>query len=178
MSGLFPPEVLVANATARSGGAVGEAALVPAFAAKIARPGDRVLDFGAGPDAIHTVRLRAKGLDVTAHDFGQNRREGVHDPAALSRQYDVVFASNVVNVADTEALLQRTLDEIAAAVLPSGTAILNLPSDPRKRAWTGTRQDEARLGRLLQERFGSVRKLPRLWVCRTPRAATRESSSR
>lgn len=165
----LPPEVLVANATARSGGAVGEGALVPAFAGKVAKRGETILDFGAGPEAQHTRRLMALGHHVTAHDFGQNRVRGVHDFAALSRQYDVVFASNVLNVADTEALLLSTLDQIAAAVLPTGTAILNLPSEPRKRAWTGTPRDEARLGQLLLARFASVRRLPRIWVCRGPK---------
>lgn len=169
MAVTLAPEILVANATARSGGAVGDAALVPAFAGKVALRGQVILDFGAGPQAPHTARLRSMGHTVVAYDFGENVVPGVHDAAALSRRYDVVFASNVLNVADTEALLQLTLSQIAGAVLPSGTAILNLPSEPRKRAWTGTRRDEDRLHTLLAGRFGSVRRLPRLWVCRAPR---------
>ncbi|MDB5413213.1 MAG: hypothetical protein JWR10_1548 [Rubritepida sp.] len=176
MRAAFPPEVLVANATARSGGAVGEFALVPAFAGRIALRGQSILDFGAGPQAIHAARLRAMGHQVTAHDFGENLVPGVHDPDALSRRYDVVFASNVLNVADTEALLQLTLSQIAGAVLPGGAAILNLPAEPRKRAWTGTRRDDDRLGTLLASRFGSVRRLPRLWYCRAPREAKGHSA--
>lgn len=162
------PEIVIANATARAAGAVGEFALVPAFAAKVTKPGVRMLDYGAGPKALHTLRLRELGHTVVAYDFGDNLIPGLHDPYALAFRYGTVFASNVVNVADTEALLLRTLDEIAAAVAPDGTAILNLPASPRKRAWSGTVRDEERLGRLLFERFRLVRRLPRLWVCRQP----------
>lgn len=169
MSAAFGPEVLVANATARSGGAVGEAALVPSFAGKIAGKGQSILDFGAGPRALHTMRLRAAGHTVTAYDFGENLVPGIHDPAALSRQYDVVFASNVLNVADTEALLQLTLRQIVAAVKPDGSALLNLPAQPRKGAWSSTRRDDDRLDALLRDRFAFVRRLPNIWVCRRPK---------
>ena len=127
-------------------------AVVPAFVRRYALPGQRVLDFGAGPEARKA--MRALGLDVTAYDSGENLRPGVHDPGALSRTYDIVLAANVLNTADTEALLLATLDQIAAAVRPSGVtsatdpggiALLNLPSDPRKRAWTGAARDEHRL---------------------------------
>ena len=125
---------------------------MPAFVRRYALPGQRVLDFGAGPEARKA--MRALGLDVTAYDSGENLRPGVHDPGALSRTYDIVLAANVLNTADTEALL-ATLDQIAAAVRPSGVtsatdpggiALLNLPSDPRKRARPGAlARDEHRL---------------------------------
>lgn len=160
----WPPEVVVANATARTGGAIGGAAVVPAFVRRCVLPGQRVLDYGAGPDAQHTKALKVMGVDVTAHDFGANCVPGVHDPRALSRTYDLVFASNVLNVADTEALLIRTMDEIAAAVAPGGMALVNLPASPRKRAWTGGKADTVRLRQLLRERFDRVLLLGRFWA--------------
>lgn len=161
---------LIASRTARGAGAVGAAAVVPGFVRRWAQPGQRVLDFGAGPEARHTLALRALGLDCTAHDFGQNITPGLHDPHALARRYDVVFASNVLNTAATEDLLLRTLREIAAAVLPAGLALVNLPAEPRKAAWPASKAEgDARLHRLLAGRFGSVRRLPSgFWVCRRP----------
>jgi SAM-dependent methyltransferase len=162
--------IAIANRTARSGGAVGAGAVVPAFIRKWAQPGQAVLDFGAGPQARHTLALRDLGLSVTAHDFGANLTPGLHDPRALERTYDVVFASNVLNTAATEALLLRTLRELAGAVKPGGLALVNLPADPRKAAWPASKaQGDALLHRLLLARFGRVQRLPSgFWVCRQP----------
>lgn len=163
----FPPEVIVANKTARGGGAVGAEAVVPGFVKRYVLPGQTVLDFGAGPEARHTIAMRGMGLQVTAYDFGANVTPGLHDPRALERQYDVVLASNVLNVADTEALLLKTLNQIACAVRqPKGIALVNLPKNPRKGAWLGTSADEARLMRLLMQRFETVQQLPRFYACR------------
>lgn len=162
--------VLIANATARGAGAVGAAAMVPAFVRRWALPGQSILDYGAGPEARHTAELRAMGFDVTAHDFGRNVRPGIHHPAALWRQYDVVLASNVLNTAATETLLHRTLREITTCTEPGGVALVNLPSNPRKSAWPANRAlGNIMLHRLLQTHFGLVQRLPSgFWACKRP----------
>jgi hypothetical protein len=91
----------------------------------------RIFDFGAGWRAPHTAHLRAQGLDVTAHDFGRNFTAGVHDPLALSRTYDLVFASNVLNVQCTHRALLATIAQIAIATC-TGRAVANYPACPRK----------------------------------------------
>ena len=95
--------------------------------------GTKILDFGSGPAAQHTTRLREAGFtNITAHEFGDNVREGVHDPKALSKKYDVVFASNVLNVQSSETMLRQTLESIEKAVRRGGFAVFNYPTSPRK----------------------------------------------
>lgn len=91
-----------------------------------------ILDYGAGFQALHTTRLRSLGLDidVTAHDFGRNFVPGLHDKRALEFEYDLVFASNVLNVHISYHALLRTVGEIALCT--RGVALLNYPQTPRK----------------------------------------------
>lgn len=131
-SGFKPGEVSVANATSRSGGAIGKGALVPKLARRMASKQDRILDFGAGKTAQHTQQLRQAGYNVTAHDFGDNSQPGIHDPNALKREYDLVFASNVLNVQSSPEMLNKTLGQIAGATKPGKAAIANFPASPRK----------------------------------------------
>jgi SAM-dependent methyltransferase len=123
--------VTLVNRTARSRGAVGAKALVPRYVEAVALPGQTILDFGAGPEALHAKRLRQTGLDVTAHEIGANQNEN-HDPTALFRQYDIVFASNVLNVQPRSSDLWDALRQIHGAVRPGGFAVLNYPESPRK----------------------------------------------
>lgn len=92
----------------------------------------RYLDYGAGYLAMHTAWLRSFGLNVTAHDFGRNFVVGTHDPRALASTYDVVFASNVLNVQGTERALRQTICELSLATDLEGQAIMNWPKSPRK----------------------------------------------
>ena len=92
-------------------------------------PGGNILDFGSGPDAIHTKMLREDGFRVTAYDFGDNVTDEV-DADALSRSYEVVLASNVLNVQEEE-LIEATLNQLFDAVKPGGCLIWNYPSSPR-----------------------------------------------
>lgn len=90
-----------------------------------------ILDFGAGKDAVQTQILKDNGFtNITAYDFGDNVKEGIHDPKALTKKYDVVFASNVLNVSSDEDMLRETLREIWKA--SKQTIIFNYPSSPRK----------------------------------------------
>ena len=94
-----------------------------------------ILDFGAGKDAVQTKALRDNGFeDVTAYDFGVNVKDGIHDPNALNKKYDVVFASNVLNVSTDEDMLRETLRDIKKAA--KKTIIFNYPGSPRKAGLT------------------------------------------
>jgi hypothetical protein len=126
-------ETRIATRTARGAGVVGATAVVPRWVEGNVPKSKKVLDFGSGPPARHTMSLREKGYtDVTAHEFGDNVQEGVHDPKALSKKYDVVFASNVLNVQSSEAMLKRTLKQIRDSVEKGGLAVFNYPASPRK----------------------------------------------
>ena len=128
-----PEQIARANSTSRSGGAVGSKAVTPRYVQETSKPGEKILDFGAGKDAVHAKNLRDAGLDVTAHEFGANVKEGVHDASALdkSRSYDTVYASNVLNVQGDINMLKDTLGQIKGAVAKDGRAVFNYPSSPR-----------------------------------------------
>lgn len=152
----FDPEfVRVANLTSRAKGAVGSKALVPQFVEKIAGPKDSILDYGAGKHAAHTQYLRDKGYNVTAYDFGANIDPELHDPAALKKKYNIVFASNVLNVQSSRAMLAMTLDQIKSVLASGGQFIGNLPMSPRK----ATDIDSAYVQGELENRFSTVQRI-------------------
>jgi SAM-dependent methyltransferase len=125
--------VEIANRTSRSRGAVGAKAVTPRVVRNLVGKHRKILDFGAGKDAAHAEALRADGYDVTAHEFGANVREGLHDPQALRHgPYDVAYASNVLNVQSSEAMLLKTLQQIHRALRNGGVFIGNFPGSPRK----------------------------------------------
>lgn len=122
-----------ANQTSRSRGAVGKDPLCYRYVREtwpLAVPGLHILDYGAGRDAVHAKKLRRKGLDVVAYDFGVNLTDA-HDPDALEFAYDVVIASNVLNVQSSRNMLARTLNELTEACAPGGILVCNYPSSPR-----------------------------------------------
>lgn len=132
MRGPTKEQIKRANATARSRGAVGGKALTPRWVLENAPKDASILDFGSGDNPIHTYALRNAGFgNVTAYDFGDNLVEGVHDPLALSRKYDVVMASNVINVQSDEAMARSTMEELKQATAPGGEVIMNFPKEPR-----------------------------------------------
>ena len=122
---------------------------MPLFAKKT----DKILDFGAGFHGRHTLWLRKQGFDVTAHDCGSNIQTGLHDLKALSREYDIVFASNVLNVQPTVPHLIRTLDQVYSIIKPGGVFFCNFPSVPRKCDAIVTEED---LTDMLNERYAEV----------------------
>jgi|GEM_PF-2236941 len=106
--------------------------VIPRFLPLFAEPGDEILDFGAGRGGLHMNILRKRGLTVTGYECGENFCEGLHDSHALERQYDIVYASNVLNVQPTVKYLQEVLDLIESCVLPGGVFFCNFPDTPRK----------------------------------------------
>lgn len=153
-SGCSRRAVAIANATSRSGGAVGGQAIVPRLVRRFAQKGQKILDFGAGKQAAHAQAMRQAGYNVTAHDFGDNVVPGVHAPDALRHRYDMVYASNVLNVQSSPAMLNATLGQIAAATKPGGMAIANFPDSPRKLSLTADR-----LKAMAQRKFRRVEQM-------------------
>ena len=127
-------EIEIANKTSRSGGAIGTKAIVPQIIKELFSPNDKksILDFGAGKKAMHTQDLKSLGYDVTAYEFGDNIDDALHDKNALERKYDVVYASNVLNVQSTLKMLWNTLGEIWDVLKDDGVFIANYPNSPRK----------------------------------------------
>jgi hypothetical protein len=126
-------EISIANKTSRSSGSVSGKALVPRYVEANIDKNASILDFGAGKDAVHSQRLKDNGFkNVTAYDFGSNVKDGLHDPGALSKRYDCVFASNVLNVQSSMGMLRSTLDSIRKAVKSGGIFVGNFPASPRK----------------------------------------------
>lgn len=153
---LFDPEdVAIATATCRSRGVVGgdKPALPRIVAARAAR-GARILDLGAGREALQANSLRAAGFQVAAIELGGNWCDGVHDASALDSRFDLIYASNVLNVQASRGMLETTLRVVAGLLSPSGEFLANYPQSPRKLAWS-----DARLIQTLEEHFASVTSL-------------------
>ena len=84
-----------------------------------------ILDFGSGEKATQSARLIDEGFtDVTSYDLHPSQ----YDPAKLERQYDVVMASNVLNVQNSFGELWETLGQLARTVNKDGKVIVNWPT--------------------------------------------------
>mgnify|MGYP003649824790 FL=1 len=91
----------------------------------------KILDYGAGPKATQTQRLKDAGFkDVTAHDLPESRQTEHHTEDALDHKYDVVMASNVLNVQSDDKQLTSTLDQLKEVLNDDGHVIANFPSTP------------------------------------------------
>lgn len=134
-------EIKIANATSRSNGASAKnkdgsiRAIVPRYVFNNVEKYKSILDFGAGKGAMHTKWLREQGFNVTAYDFGENCIEGLHDKNALKNKYDVVMASNVLNVCSSQNMLEETLRQISHSLKCGGVFVCNYPASPRKLDW-------------------------------------------
>lgn len=154
------------NRTCRSTGAVGFKALVPRHVRSSTPKSARILDFGAGKGAIHAEMLNSEGYNVTAHDIGGNYNEDKHHPMALHRIYDVVYASNVLNVQPSIDWISFLITEMKACLEPTGRLIVNYPASPRKSCLTAP---EVRLVLLdhfrVVEQVAGTKQAP-VWECR------------
>jgi len=128
-------EMEIANKTSRTSknsGAVSDNAVVPKFVIQYTNKNDLILDYGAGKYPLHALRLKEKGYNVKSHDFGRNFNSEFHDNDALDNQYDVIYASNVLNVQSNEEMLKSTIDQIIKLMKKDCLFIANYPSSPRK----------------------------------------------
>ena len=169
-------EIRIANATSRSNGASAInkdgsiRAIVPRYVADNINKEDSVLDFGAGKGAVHTKWLREQGFNATAYDFGDNLIEGLHDKDALSKQYKVIMASNVLNVQSSMQMMFETLHQVYDSLEYGGKFVCNYPSSPRKMELLTARDLEFMLRQTFGgnvERVGGTNSAP-LWVVYKP----------
>ena len=147
-------EISQVTRTDRTTGVVGAKAITPRYVGQTSSKGETILDFGSGKVPIHTDVLREQGFNVTPYDIGKNVVEGVHDVNALTKTYDTVFASKVLNVAPSKAFLRKTLGEIRGSVKEGGRAVFNYPVDPRK-----LKLSNAEMEAIIKEFFPSVTKV-------------------
>lgn len=133
--------------TSRPSGIGGRTPVIPNLIAEmcqkgVIKEGAMILDFGAGKIPTFTRVLQegaCKRMKVVPYDIDE-RNNPIHTPDALSRKYDVVFASNVLNVADDTDWLQMTVGQLQGALKSKsdkvdgndGLLVLNYPEDPRK----------------------------------------------
>ncbi|MCB1713186.1 MAG: hypothetical protein KDH96_12150, partial [Candidatus Riesia sp.] len=129
-------ETRIMNSTSRTNkegkGSVGYRAVVPTFVEMIACKKDLILDYGAGKYPLHAFRLKEKGYNVKSYDFGNNFDPTLHDKDALQHKYDVIYASNVLNVQLSEEIMRETIEEIKSLMKPQSIFIANYPRKPRK----------------------------------------------
>ena len=127
-----------------------------------------ILDFGAGRYCTSTKYLRQKGFDnVTPYDLWCGDGDELLDAQALYQSYDVVFASNVLNVQSSLDMFCETLWQIWDALNDGGEFICNYPSSPRKIDLTADEVDHfiaATLG-VIPEIVGGTRSAP-IWRVR------------
>jgi hypothetical protein len=93
--------------------------------------------------------LKKASLKVEPYDFGFNER-------ALRSYYDIVMASNVLNVQTNRKMLKSTLAEMACCVNEYGFILANYPKSPRYIP----ELTNDKLERLLKRTFGKAEKLP------------------
>jgi len=127
-------EIDIANKTNRLNknvGAVGLNAIVPKYVLKYANKTDKILDFGSGKYPYYTLKLRNEGYNVISYDFGKNITE-YHDVNALNKKYDIIFASNVLNVQSSINMLKITIESIINCMKHDSIFIANYPYAPRK----------------------------------------------
>lgn len=107
-------------------------AVVPNFIMNNVDKRKSILDFGAGKDMVHTKWLNQNGFNCTAYDLWLNNGN------VLGKKYDVVFASNVLNVQSSITMLFETLHQINNVLENNGEFICNYPTTPRKMASLNT----------------------------------------
>lgn len=130
-------DILQVTKTARSSGAVGPNAKVPKVVLSMAYDTtDWILDYGSGPKAIHTKTLRDAGYsNAWAYDFAIDpivNRMFIEDLSLTVGKWDIIFASNVLNIQVSEKMMDVTLNEIWQLMGTYTIFITNYSNSPRK----------------------------------------------
>jgi len=130
-------QIAVANSTSRSGSAIGHKAITPKMVRKYVdlKNGKRtmtILDFGAGKTADHARKFVEDGYNCLAHEFGDNIDPRYHCELSMLNTYDVVYASNVLNVQQSYSMVVEMLDQVKHVMKPTSVFIANFPLKPRK----------------------------------------------
>ncbi len=119
--------------TARAAGAIGSRAIIPRIVRTMITPECHVLDYGAGPKALHTKMLCEEGFRVRAYDINPIKTPyHILNMSIDHNWYDLVFASNVLNVQPTEEYVRTVIKEVHAFVAFDKIALFNYPTSPRK----------------------------------------------
>lgn len=146
-------EIKIANDTYRSKGSSvfdkngNIRSVVAKFVASNIGQTHTILDFGCGPEFIQGKYLRNLGFNVSGWDFGNNKPIECVDK--LEKIYDVVYASNVLNVINSLSMLTETLDQIYNCIVDGGIFIANYPQSPRK-----MNMSAKELESIIQEKLG------------------------
>jgi hypothetical protein len=107
--------------------------------------------------------LRDEGYDCTALEVGSNFNPELHDKDAITRDYDVVFASNVLNVQSSVLEIVDILLDVLGLLKKNGKFICNFPKKPRH-----SDVDEDYIDALLGLGFKKVTRMENsspTWVC-------------
>lgn len=148
-------EIRIANATYRSKGSSvfdkdgNVRSVVARFVANNVGKDKKILDFGCGSEFIQGEYLRELGFDVSGWDFGDNKPKNCVEK--LEQVYDVVYASNVLNVISSRQMLMETLEQIRGCLKDDGVFIANYPQSPRK---MNISKEELRI--IIQNKLGGV----------------------
>ena len=148
-------EIKIANSTYRSKGSSvydkdgNVRSVVARFVANNISKDRKILDFGCGSDFVQGKYLRDLGFNVFGWDFGDNKPADCIEK--LEQIYDVVYASNVLNVVSSQSMLMETLDQINSCLKSGGIFIANYPQSPRK-----MNIKDKELKRIVQEKLGGV----------------------
>lgn len=109
----------------------------------------KILDYGCGSEFIQGNYLRQQGFNVDGWDIGANKPSNC--VSELRQVYDVVYASNVLNVISSMSMLEETLDQVYNCLKAGGMFIANYPAAPRK-----MEIDEQLLCDVIQGKFGAA----------------------
>ena len=105
--------------------------VLPNYVMKYAKKTDKILDYGAGRDIFGTKILRDNGYDCAAWEIGDNFSKELHDYHALERTYNIVFASNVLNVQPSISDAIDIVGDMDSLLKNKGYFFCNLPPKPR-----------------------------------------------
>ena len=123
--------------TARGKGAVGKNALVPKYVYQYGNRNCNILDYGCGYHGLHVKTLYDAGYNVFGYDFEASptiAHRRVYNPEIYN--WDIVYASNVLNVQPSIEHLANTIRELSILSEHRGyfypLVIVNYPKSPRK----------------------------------------------
>ena len=160
------------NSSYRFRGEKAKMNIVPRWVADKVDHNLSILDYGAGPHNQHANILKEEGFtNITCYDVGKNYNEELHDKDALSKNYDVVYLSNVINVQPSIEYVAHVLDSAMECVKENGRMILNFPNPHYCDELT-----EKKLYDMLSNRFQDMgrerintKSQSRIWICIKPK---------
>jgi hypothetical protein len=138
-----PEEIEIANKTSRNSPAIGAKAITPKMVRQYIEDNTldkdeiQILDFGAGKAAAHAQKFVEEGFQCLAYEFGANVDPRVHCELALYNKYDIVYASNVLNVQSSLHMLEETIIQIKQVMKEDAVFFANYPLQPRKMTAAG-----------------------------------------